>query len=330
MGYGSFSNTAYNTLRSSRLASSGVSAFTYDKDVKSGAVEEKVHERLDPAKIVKFRESRDSIEHPNSNSIVVFFDVTGSMDRIPRTLQEKLPKLMSILLRKNIVDDPQIMFGGIGDAYTDMVPLQVGQFESSEVMDEDIDKIYLEGGGGGQFHESYSLGFYILANKTSIDCLEKRGKRGYAFLIADEQSYDLIKEHVKEIIGDTIEANIPIKTLIQQVQEKYNLFIIIPKQGSCYSNEPRLYSFWKDLLGENVLTLDDNSLVCELIATQIGLCEGSIDNIEDIVKDFDLNPNQKLCLSRAISTTIKQNLPAKTNISGELSVVTNVEDIQLL
>ena len=330
MGYSSWSSSAYDSLKSARVATKGVTAFTYDKDIRDGVVDEKVHERLDPKNIKGVRESRDSDKHPNSNAIAVFFDVTGSMDRIPRTLQEKLPKLMSVLLRKNIVDDPQIMFGAIGDAYTDRVPLQVGQFESSEVMDEDIDKIYLEGGGGGQFHESYSLGFYILANKTSIDCWEKRGKKGYAFLIADEQSYDLIKVHVKQIIGDIIEANIPIKTLIQQVQEKYNLFVIIPKQGSCYSNEPQLYSFWKNLLGENVLELDNNDLVCELIATQIGLCEGTIDAVADVKDDLDLKDKDIDVLTRAISTKVSGKALKKVNVEGDLSITNIGTEIQLL
>jgi hypothetical protein len=40
------------------------------------------------------------------------------------------------------------MFGAIGDAETDYVPLQVGQFESNNRMDDQLRGIALEGNGG--------------------------------------------------------------------------------------------------------------------------------------------------------------------------------------
>ena len=76
---------------------------------------------------------------------------------MPRVLQTKLPQLLGLLLRKGYASDPQIMFGAIGDATCDRVPLQVGQFESDNRMDDDLGRIVLEGGGGGQMTESYEL-----------------------------------------------------------------------------------------------------------------------------------------------------------------------------
>ena len=72
--------------------------------------------------------------------------------------------------------DPQILFGAIGDATCDRAPLQVGQFESDNRMDDDLGRILLEGGGGGQKTESYELAMYFMARHTAIDCFEKRGR----------------------------------------------------------------------------------------------------------------------------------------------------------
>ena len=58
------------------------------------------------------------------------------------------------------------MFGAIGDATCDRVPLQVGQFESDNRMDDDLGRIVLEGGGGGQQTESYELAMYFMARHT--------------------------------------------------------------------------------------------------------------------------------------------------------------------
>ena len=100
---------------------------------------------------------------------------------------------MGLLLRKGYLAHPQILIGGIGDATCDRAPLQVGQFESGIEIDEDLAKLWLEGGGGGQQTESYELAMYFMARHTSIDCLEKRGQRGYLFLIGDEMPYPKVK-----------------------------------------------------------------------------------------------------------------------------------------
>src|SRR5207247_2068681 len=101
------------------------------------------------------RESRDSTNHPESNAVIVLFDVTGSMGEVPRTIQRKLPSLMGLLLRKSYLTDPAILVGAIGDAYSDRVPLQIGQFESGIEIEDCLTNIFLEAGGGGQIHETY-------------------------------------------------------------------------------------------------------------------------------------------------------------------------------
>jgi len=329
MGYSAWSDSSYDSLKTCRMATKGVAAFTYDADIRSGAVAEKVHENLDPKNIKGFRESRDSADHPNSNAIAVFFDVTGSMGGVPIVLQKKLPKLMSTLLRKGIIDDPQILFGAVGDEFSDTVPLQVGQYESGTEMDEDIDKIYLEGGGGGTYEESYCLGMYILADKTSIDCFEKRGKKGYSFIIGDEKSYKLNKATVKSVCGDNIQSDIPLKDLIEKVQEKYELFFIIPNNTSHY-HDPRLKAFWANLLGQNVIMLEDPELICECIAAQIGMCEGTIDSVGDVKDDLGLSDRSVDVLSRAISTKVVGTSLKKVNVEGDLGLSVSKVNVELL
>jgi hypothetical protein len=239
---------------------------------------------MNPYKVT--RESRDSDEHPTSLSIGVIFDVTGSMGRVPRVLQTKLGSLMRLLIQKGYVEHPQILFGAVGDAYTDRVPLQIGQFESGLEMDDDLGKIYLEGGGGGQVHETYELPIYFFARHTSIDCYEKRGLKGYLFTIGDELPYNVVrKQHVAQLIGDRLESDIPIQAIIVEVQERYEYFHIIPTNTS-HGRTARVQNRWKDLLGERVLILDDEAAVCETIALTIGLCEGMIDDLYRGVDDL--------------------------------------------
>ena len=185
MGSGRWSTDVYYAAARMR-ATSGTSAFAYSD---GGAT--RVHPALDPLGVTA-RESRDSDEHPRSLAIAVLFDVTGSMRGAGR-LQQKLPRLLGLLLRKGYTTDPQIMFGAIGDATCDRAPLQIGQFESDNRMDDDLGRIVLEGGGGGQKTESYELAMYFMARHTAIDCYDKRGRRGYLFIIGDEMAYPQVK-----------------------------------------------------------------------------------------------------------------------------------------
>jgi len=270
MGSGRWSTDVYDAAKTYRK-STGASAFAYSD---SGAT--KVHPSLDPHGL-GVRESRDSAEHPRSTAIAVIFDVTGSMGTVPRTLQTKLPELFGLLLRKGYVTDPQILFGAVGDATCDRVPLQIGQFESDNRMDADLGNIVLEGGGGGQRTESYELAMYLMARHTSIDCYEKRGRKGYLFLMGDEMPYAGVKpREVKAVIGDKLREVIPVAAILAELRRRFEVYYIMPT-GSSYAGDPEILGHWRDLLGQNVIELDDLDAVCETIAVTVGLAEEAID-----------------------------------------------------
>ena len=275
MGYSKWSNQAYTSRQNTRKKNNQT-AFTFDAMMKASG-KAGIHDDMNP--FGKVRESRDSDEHPYSVSIGVLFDVTGSMGSVPRVLQTKLGSLMRLLISRGYLDHPQVLFGAVGDAYTDAVPLQIGQFESGLEMDDDLGKIYIEGNGGGQVHETYELGMYFMARHTSIDCYEKRGKKGYLFTIGDEKPYPIVhKDHIQKYIGDGAERNVPIEEIVADVLEKYEYFHIVPT-NAYHGKKAEVQDRWKELLGERVLLLDDEAAVCETIALAIGLCEGRIDDL---------------------------------------------------
>lgn len=284
MGHSYWSDDAYHS-RQHRRRATNQTAFVYDQHVRSTGVE-RVHPLMDPYGVT--RESRDSAQHPDSVAIAVIFDVTGSMNTVPRVLQAKLGSLLRVLIRRGYVAHPQILFGAVGDAHCDAVPLQIGQFESGLEMDDDLGKIYLEGGGGGQVHETYELALYFIARHTAIDCYEKRGRKGYLFTIGDEKPYNVVRRrHVNELIGDILERDLPVERVITEVQRRYEYFHLIPTNTS-HGQSREVQACWKGLLGERVLLLEDEAAVCETIALAIGLCEGALDDLghgtDDLVR----------------------------------------------
>lgn len=250
MGSGRFSHVAYTSAASTR-ALTGESDFHYS-DTSIARGEYKVHEDLDP-KGLTVRESRDSTEHPLALPIAVFFDVTGSMSSYPRLIQAELPKLLAHL--ENRVPDPQIMVGAIGDAFSDRVPLQVGQFESDNRIDDQLRSILLEGGGGGGNHESYELAFYLLARHTASDHFDKRGAKGYAFIIGDERAYDEVSSaQVTKIIGAGFQGTLPTADVVAEAQQKFHTFFVSVNNPYRDTNQ----QYWKGLVGNDYyLTLDD-------------------------------------------------------------------------
>ncbi|RJO68394.1 hypothetical protein D5S18_33855 [Nocardia panacis] len=276
MGYGHWNDSVYDagkTYRSSR----GIDDFGYTAQERAKPASQwRAHPALDPFGVA-LRECRDSAEHGQSLPIAVLFDVTGSMGRVPRVMQDKLGKLHGLLRSKGYAQDPQILFGAIGDADSDRVPLQVGQFESDNRMDEQLRNIFLEGNGGGQKSESYELAAYFMATHTATDAWDKRRKRGYLFLIGDELNKSgLAARHIREVIGDEVGRNIAVPSVYRELAQRWHVYYILPNQSS-YFDDPEIAEHWRDLLGLRFLKLDDPAAVCELIALSIGVEEVGVD-----------------------------------------------------
>jgi hypothetical protein len=198
-------------------------------------------------------------------------------------------------------------------------------------MDDDLDKIYVEGHGGGQIHETYELAHYFFLHHTSTDCWDKRQKRGYFFTMGDEAPYDTIRaEHVKRLIGDTLQADIPTSEVVRALEERYNVFHIIVEEGS-YPNNAAVEGAWRKLLGERVLKLENQNSVAELIAMTIGLTEGTaeFDNIKTDLADVGVTVADATSVSTALTPyatsgaivkggKIEGDLPSADNGAGAI------------
>jgi hypothetical protein len=293
MGSGIWSTSVYDAAKKLR---GRASAFGYSD---SGA--RTVHPDLDP-RGVTVRESRDSDEHPASLAIAVLFDVTGSMGGVPRVLQTKLPQLLGLLMRKGYVRHPQIMFGAIGDATCDRAPLQVGQFESDNRMDTWLEQMLLEGGGGGQKTESYELALYFMARHTATDCFDVRGKRGYLFIIGDEMAYGRVKPgEVSSVIGDSLAEPIMLRSIAAEVTRRWDTYYILPA-GASYAGDDEVLSFWRKLLGQNVIELADLDAVSETIALTVGLGEDTVDLDTGLSDLADVGSDAAPVVSKALAS----------------------------
>jgi hypothetical protein len=274
MGGGIWSPATYTDRTTARVAA-GKDVFDYSRKARQSG-HFRAHQTLDPQGL-GIRESRDSADHPDSNSILISLDVTGSMGAVCRAIHDDLPHLHELLLGHKYIPHPQIMFAAVGDATCDHVPLQVGQFESDNRMDQNLENMILEGGGGGQKCESYELMFYLAARHTAIDCWDKRQRKGYLFMIGDEMAYPAVKtEEVRRAIGDTLQAPIPLEQIIDEVRQRYHVYYLIPG-GAAYGADNQVSTFWSKHIGaDRVIHLDTPQDTSECIGLAIGINEGVI------------------------------------------------------
>lgn len=239
-----------------------------------------ISRNLDPAldpKGVKFRECRDSDEHPNTIPIILALDVTGSMGSACAAVARQLDKIITGLYAD--VKDVEFMVMGIGDFAYDDAPLQVSQFESDVRICDQLGKIWFERGGGGNMYESYTAAWYFGLNHTQLDCWN-RGKKGIIITMGDEPLNPYLPgRKFKSILGyesqdiDTVE-------LYKQVTEKFDVYHIIitdpESSGWRYLEEDK--NTWGKLLdGQHLFVKNSNELpevIHDIVVAHVDGAEG--------------------------------------------------------
>ncbi|MFA5166206.1 MAG: hypothetical protein WC449_02785 [Candidatus Paceibacterota bacterium] len=240
-GGGSYSDSYDRNVFKGKGSSGG---FDYSDDSDRVFNGQSLHKDLNPF-------MRD-IRCEHKNPIVVAVDVTGSMGDWTKIIYDKLPMFWGEMDKNAYLPDPSICIVGVGDAYSDQAPLQVCDFAQGQAIDEEIAKLYLEGGGGGQSSESYEL----MAHYFSAHCDISRSELSFFFLLEDEGVYPKLKrKQVEEVIGESLPSDIPSEEIFQKISARFNFFVLHkPYDGG---SDDAVCKKWKSLIGERFIELKD-------------------------------------------------------------------------
>ena len=253
MGSGTWTTMAYASTVSNKRGFDGsyLSANSLNMDTQTVYTSTHMQSHLNPKNVI--RECCDNEEHPETVPVILALDVTGSMGPSARMAAGKLNEIMTSLFSK--VKDVEFLTMAIGDLACDFSPIQASQFESDARICDQLLDMYFEGGGGGNGFESYTGAWWFGLNHTKLDCWD-RGKKGIIITLGDEPLNPYLPaRRVRDVFGDSIEADIDTKDLYQKVTEKFDVYHIAITDHSCY----RMYqqeienSFGK-LLGERYMT----------------------------------------------------------------------------
>lgn len=265
---------------------------------------------LDP-KMAKLgmRESRDSDDNPASTAIIVMTDVTGSMGHLAKEVLVGMETVCSELYDRKPVTDPHILTGAIGDAFYDSAPLQISQFEADIRIVDQVRKLYVEGGGGGNFGESYAMAWLFAARMTSIDCWEKRGQKGFLVTVGDEPllgaaglasgkfhhcaypNVAVTKEQAKAFLGIDLERDLSAEEIYDEVSQRWEVIHICVgqrigdweddtvdpadrKRSVRYHYKEGVEESFGKVLGDRLLWLQDVEALPELIVSTIQVLSG--------------------------------------------------------
>jgi len=235
----------------------------------------KVHEINQIFDPMRFKSEKLVSTH--ANPIVFALDVTGSMGEWVKIVYDKLPMFYGQIMLQKYLNDPSLSFCAIGDVKTDEAPLQVSNFYQGCELDEVLCKIYLEGKGGGNEHESYDLGAYFYSEKVNLINQDIP----FFFLTCDEKFWEECRlQNFKKVFGHPIENNnqqIVSKYYWSKILNKYNFFVL-RKSFKKKIIDLEIKIQWERMIGkERVLHISEPKAVIDVILGAICITSGAKD-----------------------------------------------------
>lgn len=226
----------------------------YDRDTyrtsrtSSSVAEERMRQRrVNPAMDPKDRKVSTDKRSP----LVIAFDVTGSMGTFPKVIYDKMPMIAGQIQLAGYLEDPAICVAAVGDVVSDQGPIQIADFDSPRKLDQWLERIWLEGNGGGQAVESYEFMAYFFAK----NCEMPNAVEPILIFIGDEGFRSTLSaSELKEHFGGSHEGT-KAKAVFKELLEKFrgNVFLVKKPYGG---GDGEITREWQEALGkERVLPL---------------------------------------------------------------------------
>lgn len=208
---------------------------------------------IDPHKKIK----SESI-HP----LIVAVDVTGSMANWPFEIFDRLPLLYNTLAQYK--EDIEICFAAIGDAGCDRWPLQVTDFAKGYDLEQQLNALFGEG-GGGDAPESYGLFAWWVANHVETP----NADQPFLLVFGDAPMHKTIpRKQIEKLLGSAPQSKGGLLDWLQgsdgdldavhgwqRVAERWNTWFLRRPTGRKGDEVERQ---WADALGpKRVFHIDD-------------------------------------------------------------------------
>jgi len=229
----------------------------------------------------------DKVSTNAKSPLVIVVDGTGSMGKFPEVIFKKLPLLDDSA--KDYLDDCEISYSMIGDAGSDRYPLQVQPFGKGKQMVESLNKLIIEGNGGGNQQESYDLAAVYYARNAEMP----KANKPILVFVCDEGIYPTVNKTwaLNYAKVDLEKEKLSRKQLFEELQTKYSVYVIRKHYQNGVSgdkmigNNLKIHKQWEGLVGaDRMAVLNDPQRVVDVI---LGLLAHETEKVDFFKKELE-------------------------------------------
>jgi hypothetical protein len=248
--------------------------------------------------------------------VVYAFDVTGSMGTLPKIIYDKMPLIAGQIAECGYLRDPEVSLAAVGDIQSDQAPIQIAEFSIIRKLDDWLERIWLEGNGGGQARESYEFTAYFYARMVEIPQAESP-----FFVITGDEGFreTLYASDLTRVFGGdrkTVEA----AEIFAELKKKFknNVFLIRRKYGG--SEDGVIQEQWERALGkEFVVPLISDQAIADVTLGVFALMSGTrtLDEYLDDLKTKRAVPQTDERIAEVRASLSRLNPPKKAPAEAE-------------
>lgn len=178
----------------------------------------------------------------SENPILIAVDGTGSMQKWPAEIFDRLPLLYQTLSKYK--DGIEMSFSVIGDAKSDQWPTQISNFGKGPTLDDFLKGLSAEGGGGPGIRESYELWAYFVHQHVKTP----KATSPFMIVMGDEMFYNVVDpKEVNHYLGETIQAPIDSMGIWKALGQKFDIYLL---RKSYEPHDDQIKAQWAEAIGE--------------------------------------------------------------------------------
>ncbi len=221
----------------------------------------------------KIVDPKKHIRSESKNPLIIAVDVTGSMSSWPSEIFDRLPLLYNTLSQYR--DDLEISFAAIGDAKVDRWPLQVTTFANGFDLEQLLNALHGEG-GGGDAPESYGLFAHWVNTHVEIPNAEEKP---FLIVFGDIDMHDKIsKNSISKYLGDSAFRDVDAFDAWGEVTKNWNTWFLRRPTGKVGD---KVDKEWAKAIGKNkIFHIKDEQRAVDYAMGLIARAWGEFDDFQ--------------------------------------------------
>ena len=160
----------------------------------------------------------------------------------------------------------------VGDILSDQGPIQIGEFSPVRKLDDWLQRIWLEGNGGGQAKESYEFTAYYYARRCDLT----NAKTPFFLITGDEGFRETLyaNDLVRHFGGQ--HENVQATQVFAELDKKFNGNVFLIRRQYSGKENDEIQGQWERLLGkERVVPLKSDQAIADITLGVFALMTGA-------------------------------------------------------